>query len=165
MHTQSTIASFAGHNQGFCCLHWKCELKWCCPPLTMQVASMPLGLVSTQVSLISCSTRSSKLPFIQKAAAIVTIVWGTAGGAYGRDKIIIRAIAPSPLLAQSSVQKVGAYFGKLMTLGLYFRGDVPLVLMCTVRTPLQPLHVMMCWNKSTLVRVHYDHCLWTLSLL
>ena len=33
-------------------------------PRTMQVASMPLGLVSTQVPLISCSTRSSKLPFI-----------------------------------------------------------------------------------------------------
>ena len=36
-----------------------------CPPLpqTMQVASMPLGLVSTQAQLISHSTHSAKLPF------------------------------------------------------------------------------------------------------
>ena len=129
----------------------------------MQVASMPLGLVSTQASLISCSTRSSKLPFIQKAAAIVTIVWGTVGGAYGWDKINIWTNTPSPTFGSKFCAKSwegGAYFGKLMVLGLYFRGDVfHLVLMCTVRTPLslQPLHVMMCWNKSALVRVHCDH--------
>ena len=40
----------------------------------MQVASMPLGLVWTQVPLISCSTRSSKLPFFKKATTVVLIV-------------------------------------------------------------------------------------------
>ena len=41
---------------------------------TMQVALVPLGLVSAQVPLISCSTRSAKLPFFQKAAAVGVIV-------------------------------------------------------------------------------------------
>ena len=41
---------------------------------TMQVALVPLGLVSTQAPLISCSTRSAKLPFFQKAMAVVVIV-------------------------------------------------------------------------------------------
>ena len=40
----------------------------------MQVASVPLGLVSTQAALISHSTRSAKLPFFQKATAVVMIV-------------------------------------------------------------------------------------------
>ena len=40
---------------------------------TMEVASVPLGLVSTQAPLISRSTRSAKLPFFQKAAAVVVI--------------------------------------------------------------------------------------------
>ena len=43
-------------------------------PQTMQVASVPLGLVATQAQLISRSTRSAKLPFFQKAAAVVVIV-------------------------------------------------------------------------------------------
>ena len=41
---------------------------------TMQVASVPLGLVSMQAPLISHSTRSVKLPFFQKAAAVFIIV-------------------------------------------------------------------------------------------
>ena len=57
----------------------------------MQVAS--LGLVSTQAQLISCSTRSAKLLFFQKAAAVVMIVDFTRiqdyeeqrEGAYARD--------------------------------------------------------------------------------
>ena len=65
-HTQEYyIALFTGHHQGFCC------------PLSllmMQVASMPLGLVSTQTPMISCTTHSSKLPFIRKAMAVVAIV-------------------------------------------------------------------------------------------
>ena len=40
----------------------------------MQVASVPLGLVSTQVPLISHGTRSAKLPFFQKASTVVMIV-------------------------------------------------------------------------------------------
>ena len=43
-------------------------------PQMMQVASVPLGLVSTQALLISHSTRSAKLLFFQKAVAIVVIV-------------------------------------------------------------------------------------------
>ena len=40
----------------------------------MQVASVPLGLVSMQAPLISHSTRSVKLPFFQKAVAVVVTV-------------------------------------------------------------------------------------------
>ena len=40
----------------------------------MQVASVPLDLVLMQVPLISNSTRSAKLPFFQKAEAVVVIV-------------------------------------------------------------------------------------------
>ena len=40
----------------------------------MQDALVPLGLVSTQVPLISHSTRSAKLPLFQKAAAVIVIV-------------------------------------------------------------------------------------------
>ena len=55
-------------------------------PQTMQVASVPLGLVATQAQLISRSTRSEKLPFVQKAAVVVVLVdfarklRGTEGG-------------------------------------------------------------------------------------
>ena len=38
------------------------------------VTSVPLGLVSTQAPLISRSTHSVKLPFFQKALAVVVIV-------------------------------------------------------------------------------------------
>ena len=49
---------------------------WSRPPLpqTMQVALVPFGLVSTQAPLISRNTCSAKLPFFQKAAAVVVIV-------------------------------------------------------------------------------------------
>ena len=40
-------------------------------PLTMQVALVPLVLVSTQASLISCSTSSAKLPSSRNTAVIV----------------------------------------------------------------------------------------------
>ena len=43
-------------------------------PQTMQVASVPVGLVTTQAPLISCSTHSAKLPFSQKAATVVVII-------------------------------------------------------------------------------------------
>ena len=78
---------------------------------------MPLGLVSMQAPLISCSTRSAKLPLFQKATAVIVIVDFTrtaAGerreGAYARDELNIRASAPSPVLSKSTVQKGGAYF-------------------------------------------------------
>ena len=87
----------------------------------MQVASVLLGLVSTQAPLISRSTRSAKLPFFQKAAAVVVIVEFACiqdyeerrEGAYARDELNIRANAPSPLLSKSSVQKGGRIFGSL----------------------------------------------------
>jgi len=41
--------------------------------LTLQVTSMPFDLVSTCVSLISCSTPSVKLLFFQKAMAVIVI--------------------------------------------------------------------------------------------
>ena len=87
------------------------------------VASVSLGLVSTQVPLISCSTHSVKLPFFQKALAVVVIVKFArsysrlreteGGGAYAQDELNIRASAPSPLLSKSGVQKGGAYFREL----------------------------------------------------
>ena len=63
----------------------------------MQVASVTLSLVSTQALLISHSTRSVKLLFFQKAAAVVTIVEFMCiqdyekqrEGAYARDKLDI----------------------------------------------------------------------------
>ena len=56
----------------------------------MQVASVSLGLVSMQALLISHSTRSVKLPFFQKAVAVVVIV----------DFVCIQANAPCPLLCK-----------------------------------------------------------------
>ena len=63
----------------------------------MQVASVPLGLVSAQAQLISRIARSVKLAFFQKAAAVVIIVefariqdyekWREE--AYARDKLNI----------------------------------------------------------------------------
>ena len=87
----------------------------------MQVASVPLGLVSTQAQLISRSTRPVKLPFFQKAASVVVIVEFARIQDYGerregvnaRDELNIRANAPSPLLFKNSVQKGGAYFREL----------------------------------------------------
>ena len=88
---------------------------------TMQVASVLFGLVSTQALLISCSTHSVKLPFFQKAAAVVVIVRFKTTierreGAYARDKLNIQSNAPSLLLSKSSVQKGGAYFWELTVL-------------------------------------------------
>ena len=69
------MLSFTGHHQGFvACSTSLCEVVSCHHPLTMQVASVPLGLVSTQTPLISCSAISTKLSFI---AAVVTIVYLT----------------------------------------------------------------------------------------
>ena len=84
----------------------------------MQVTSVPLGLVSTQAPLISRSTRSAKLPFFQKAAAVVVIVEfeciqdyeERSEGAYARDGLSIRTNAPSPLLSKSSDPKGGGVF-------------------------------------------------------
>ena len=89
--------------------------RWKFSPGPLSAAlSMPLGLVSTQAPQISCSTRSSKLPIIQKAAAVVMIiVWGMAGGTYAWDKINIQANAQ---------QKEGGegYFWKLTVHVLLF---------------------------------------------
>ena len=88
-------------------------------PQMMQAALVPLGLVSTQVPVISRSTRSVKLGFFQKAAAVVMIVKfacaysrlrGTEGGAYAQDKLNIQANAPTPILSKRSVQKGGGVF-------------------------------------------------------
>ena len=80
----------------------------------MQVASMPLGFVSTQVPLISHSKRSAKLPLFQKAAAVVVIVnlaciKDRKERGVCMDELSIQTNAPSPLLPESSVQKGGAY--------------------------------------------------------
>ena len=101
-----------------------------CPPLpqTMQVASVPLGLVSTQAVLISRSTCSAKLPFFQKAASVVVIVEFAhiqdyeerREGAYARDELNIRANTPSPLSSKSSLHKGGeTYFQELTVIGSF----------------------------------------------
>ena len=63
----------------------------------MQVASVPLVLVSMQVPLISCGTCSAKLSFFQKAVAVVVIVDFTCiqgyeerrEGVYAQDELNI----------------------------------------------------------------------------
>ena len=84
--------------------------------LTLQVASVPLGLVSMQAPLISCSTRSAKLSFFQKAVAVVVIVefkTTRMEGVYARDELNIRANAPSPLLSKVVSKKGGGVFREL----------------------------------------------------
>ena len=64
---------------------------------TLQVASVPLGLVSMQVPLVSRGTRSAKLSFFQKTVAVVVIVDFTCiqgyeeqrEGAYAQDELNI----------------------------------------------------------------------------
>ena len=71
-HTPKTIlALFAGRHS-----HWESKLMQGCPrqPLTMQVALMPFGLVSTPAPLISFSTHSAKLLLFQKAEKVVMII-------------------------------------------------------------------------------------------
>ena len=55
----------------------------------MQVAFIPLGLVYTQVLLISHGTHSVKLPFFQKGAIVVMnvnmYICDELGGAYAQD--------------------------------------------------------------------------------
>ena len=74
-HTNFTVASFTGHRKAFCCSHWE-NVGFGLSPLrlTMQVASVPLGLVSTQASLTSRSIHLAKPPFFQKPVAVVVIV-------------------------------------------------------------------------------------------
>ena len=66
-----TVALFVGYCQGFYYSQHKLVLLL---PLTMQVASTPLSLVSTQVLLISDSSHLVKLLFFQKAVPVVVIV-------------------------------------------------------------------------------------------
>ena len=85
----------------------------------MQVASVPLGLVSTQAQLISRSTRPAKLPFFQKAASVVVIVEFARiqdyeerrEGAYTRDELNIRANAPSHFCLKVACKKGGGAAG------------------------------------------------------
>ena len=78
---------------------------------------MPLGLVYTQVLLISHSTHSVKLPFFQKAATVVVIVnatCGLQGTGWGVCTRLIHYLSkrPSPLLPHISLQKLGVHFQK-----------------------------------------------------
>ena len=82
-----------------------------------------LGIFDRGVIKMGChpflrhrSTRSAKLPFFQKAAAVVVIAEFARiqdyeerrERTYAGDELTIRANAPSPLLFKSSVQKVRA---------------------------------------------------------
>ena len=53
----------------------------------MEVASVPLGVVSMQAPLISHCTSSVKLPFILKAVAIIVIVEFCATENEGRGRM------------------------------------------------------------------------------
>ena len=48
VNTRFTIASFTGHYKGFHCLQYELMHGRPLSPVMMQVATMPLGLVSTQ---------------------------------------------------------------------------------------------------------------------
>ena len=101
---------FAGHRQGFCCSHWKRELTQRRPllPLMMQVVSMALGLVSTQALLISCSTHSSKLPFIQKAVSVVVqLCEERREGRMHETKLIFKQMPPPHFCLEVVCKKGG----------------------------------------------------------
>ena len=133
-----TIALFAAHGQGVCCLHLRCKLAQGHPlsPLTMQVALMPLGLVSTMTHLfpvvhIHWSYIFSRKPrqssqYCQLCAS--KRLWGTQGGVYACDKLNIRQTPPPPILPQISVQKGrggggGGIFGSLWSWKIQQRYD------------------------------------------
>ena len=80
----------------------------------MQVASLPLGLVSTQALLISRCTCSATLLLFQKALAVIIVIefvriqdYEEQREGYAQDELNIRANAPSPLFSKRSVQKEG----------------------------------------------------------
>ena len=74
---------------------------------TMQVASVHLGLVSTQAPLIFRSTVTVIVEFVH------AYYEERREEAYARNELNIRANAPSPHLSKSSVQKGGRIFGSL----------------------------------------------------
>ena len=80
----------------------------------MQITSVPLGLVSTQAPLISSSNTFSEAARQSSYLSNLCDHKERREGAYARDKLNIRANAPSPRLPKSSVQKGGAYFQELM---------------------------------------------------
>ena len=76
-----------------------------------EVTSMPLGIVWTQVLLISCSTCSMKLPFFQKAMTWLSISHvGAEGGVYVNW---ISEQMPPAHFCLSSVRKGGCIFRSL----------------------------------------------------
>ena len=78
---------------------------------------MPLGLVSRQALLISCSTRSVKLPFFQKAAAVIVIVdLACIAKNGGRRRMYKTNLSkhPSPFLLKVVCKMWGAYFSTLL---------------------------------------------------
>ena len=78
----------------------------------MQVVLVPLGLVSTQVPLISCSTHSAKLPF-QKAAAVVKFkTTRTEGGGVCTRRTEYSSKRPLPTLGLCK-KGGGEYFWEL----------------------------------------------------
>lgn len=102
------------------------KLTWGHPlsPMTMQVASMPVGLVSTQVPLITHNTRSAKLPFFQAAAVVVIVDFACIKdcdkrreGVNAWDKLNIQVQMPPPNFCLKLVRKKrrgrGGIFGTL----------------------------------------------------
>ena len=93
------------------------------PPLpqTMQVALVPLGLVSTNCRWFpivhiqrSCHCfRKPRQSSWLSNLRVRTQTTRNVGGAYAWDKLNIRANAPSPLFSTSSMQKKEAYFWEL----------------------------------------------------
>ena len=77
----------------------------------VQVASVPLGLVSTQAPLVSSSNTFSEaarqLSWLSNLRVRTQDHEERREGAYAQDELDIRANAPSPLLPKSTVQKGG----------------------------------------------------------
>ena len=123
---------FTSHHQGFLLLKLVTQAYARSSPVStmMQVASMPLGLVSTKTSLISRSTHSEKLPFFQKAptvdSCVLKIVRNEGGGVCTRQ-IEYLSKCSFPTFASKSCAKREAVFsgiyGKIIGMDNFTQGD------------------------------------------
>ena len=105
------IDSFTGRSQGFCFLHWKRELTRDCPTDDASYL-LPLGLVSTQAPLISCSTCSSSC---RSSRNLWQSLWLCEEWQEGRmyERKLILEQTPPPHFCHKVVYKKCTYFREL----------------------------------------------------